>query len=245
MNTKILLILAMSIFSNNLFAQDTPINPKNNPFDPKYIETGTTEMVWYMVQDTLKIEIGKVKTDIQKKEDDLYVITTVDLKQSPMKWVDSTIAKVNNLKPVYHSSYNMQRDMALRFSEQVTGYYFDKQTHTKTSILELTSKPYFDSNIYPQLIRWLPLKEGYTGRISIFDYNPATKTGTITATIKNVEAGTILIKGVEKQIWKVTVTDDITDNKAISIYYIDRETRKLLKQEIKFQGRTMLMELKQ
>ena len=243
MKTKTLLLLVIVIFSKNLSAQEPRISPENNPFDSKLIKSETTNMVWFMVQDTLKVELGKVKTEIQKKGNDLYVITTVDMKQAPMKWVDSTIAKISNLKPIYHASYNMQRDMVLRFSEQVTGYYFEKKTNTKTPISETIIEPYFDSNIYPQLIRWLPLKENYSTIISIFDYNPKAKIGVITATIKNTIDTDINFMGENRRVWKVETTDEISNNSTITTYYIDMKTRKVLKQEIDLGGRKMLMEL--
>ncbi|OUR97635.1 hypothetical protein A9Q86_15595 [Flavobacteriales bacterium 33_180_T64] len=60
------------------------------------------------------------------------------MNQAKTKWFDITIAHINNLKPMYHSSYNQQRDRGLNFDEKVTGYYFDKKTHTKSEISENT-----------------------------------------------------------------------------------------------------------
>ncbi|XYH09576.1 hypothetical protein AAFU52_11165 [Aquimarina macrocephali] len=65
----------------------------------------------------------------------------------------------------------------------------------------------------------------------------------ITATIKNTEETTFSFNGKERQVWKVETTDDISNNTAIITYYIDTSTRKILKQEIDFDGRKMLMEL--
>jgi hypothetical protein len=111
---------------------------------------------------------------------------------------------------------------------------------TKRQINETTTESYFDSNIYPQLIRWLPLNNGYQKTISIFDYNPNAKTGVIKAFVKNVEKSKIL---GNRDVWVVIVTDDISDNKAISTYYIDIKTRQLIRQEIDIQGRKMVIEL--
>ncbi|WP_449649460.1 DUF3108 domain-containing protein [Tenacibaculum caenipelagi] len=127
---------------------------------------------------------------------------------------------------MYHSSFNHQRDMVLKFEKKVTGFYLNKKTGVKTQISENTDGSYFDSNFYPQLIRLLPLESGYSKTISIFDYNPTAKTGVITATIKNTEAATIDFNGTKKQVWKVEATDDISNNSALSTYYIDTTTRK-------------------
>ncbi len=67
--------------------------------------------------------------------------------------------------------------MVLQFVEKITGYYLDKQTGTTTQISEKTEAPFFDSNFYPQLLRLLPLKKNYATTISIFDYNPKSKSG--------------------------------------------------------------------
>jgi hypothetical protein len=239
------LFILLAIFGTfvQLHSQEKPLSPLNNPANKSLLKSETSEMNWFMLKDTLKVQIGKVQTQIQKKKEKIYIITTVDMKQSTTKWVDSTIVETQNFKPVYHSSFNQQRDMVLKFGEKITGYYLDKKTGTKTNISEEVHKPFFDSNFYPQLIRLLPLKEGYSNTISIFDYNPAAKIGAITATIKNTQETTITFKGQKKQVWKVETTDDISNNTAISTYYIDKSTRKILKQEIDFGGRKMLMEL--
>ncbi|WP_156109141.1 hypothetical protein [Polaribacter sp. Hel1_85] len=199
-------------------------------------------MNWFMEIDTSKIEIGKVKTEIKRIKNNISIITSVKLNQVQTKWIDSTLARVSDLKPIYHSSYNQQRDMVLNFDEEVTGYYFDKKTNIKSEISEITTGSYFDSNIYPQLIRWLPLNNEYHKTISIFDYNPSTKTGIIKAFIKNVEKGKMPGNG-DRDVWIVKMTDDISDNKAIMTFYIDSNNRQIIRQEVDIQGRKMVMQL--
>lgn len=226
-----------------VFSQGVPLSPENNTAIKSIIKSETSEMTWFMLKDTLKIPIGNIQTKIQKEKQKTYIITTVDIKQSPTKWIDSTIVETLSLKPLYHSSFNQQRDMVLNFGKKITGYYFDKNTQTKTPISETTNVSFFDSNFYPQLIRCLPLKEGYSNTISIFDYNPTAKIGVITATIKNTEEATINFNGKKRTVWKIVTTDDISDNTTINTYYIDTTTREILKQEIDFGGRKMIIEL--
>jgi len=225
------------------YSQNQPLSPNNNTADTSLVQPESSNMNWYIVQDTVKVLIGKVNTQIKKDKKNLYVVTTVDMTQATTKWVDTTIVSIKNFKPIYHSSYNQQRDMVLNFDSKVTGYYFDKKTDTKTAINETTTKPYFDSNFYPQLIRFLPLTEGYKNTIAIFDYNPTTSTGVITATIKNTELAILNLNGQETKVWKVQTTDDISKNQTISTYYIDVITRKTLKHDIAFNGRLMTMEI--
>jgi hypothetical protein len=101
-------------------------------------------------------------------------------------WIDSTIADRNTFKPIYHSSYNAQRNMVLNFKNPVTGYYLDKASVAKKEINQITISPYFDSNLYPLIIQTLPLASGYTSVIPIFDYNPKTKTGELKAYVSSV-----------------------------------------------------------
>lgn len=238
-----LLFLLSFLFSISFSYGQSILNPSNHNANLDLLKSGAHTMSWFMVQDSTEMKIGNVKTEINKEEKKTYIITTVDMNQSPSTWVDSTVVTTLDFKPIYHSSYNMQRDMVLKFGNKITGYYFDKQSNTKSKISEETNKPFFDSNFYPQLIRLLPLKEGYTNTISIFDYNPKSKTGVITATIKNTAETTIYSNGELKEVWKIETTDDISNNTAISTYYIDKSTRQLLKQEIDFGGRKMIMRL--
>lgn len=241
---KILLILLIAFGSSApVFSQVLPLSPSNNPANSKLLKPETSEMNWFMIKDSVKVQIGKLQTQIKKKKNQIFIITTVEMKQSSTKWIDSTIVETQNFKPIYHSSYNQQRDMVLKFGKKITGYYLDKQTKNKTLISEEVHKSFFDSNFYPQLIRLLPLEDNYSTTISIFDYNPTAKIGVITATIRNTKEVTIDFNGQKKSVWKVETTDDISNNSTLNTYYIEVSTRKVLKQEIDFGGRKMLMEL--
>ncbi len=241
-NTGYLLLFIIGI-SIQGFSQETLMNPTNNTANKKLLKADTSVMSWFMLQDSLKIPIGNIQTDIEKKNEQIYIITTVSMKQAAGKWIDSTVVGARNFKPIYHSSYNQQRDMILKFGEKITGYYLDKQTNTNSPISEVASSPFFDSNFYPQLLRLLPLKNGYSTAIAIFDYNPKAKTGVLSATLKNTETTSIVFNGKQTQVWKLTTTDDISNNTANTSYFIEKTTRKLLKQEVDFGGRKMLMEL--
>ncbi|MDN5478434.1 MAG: hypothetical protein L0G39_15975 [Chryseobacterium sp.] len=154
------------------------------------------------------------------------------------KWTDSTIVKTANFEPVYHSFFNMSRDIVLKSEKnKVTGYYLDKNSQKKDQI-EIPAKDYFESSSYPMLIRFLPLKENYTANLSIFDYNPDAKKGMMKAYVSEVKK----TDHEGKKVWAVKTTDDIGDKKNIVTYYIDPETRKILKQDIEMSGRKMTME---
>lgn len=237
MRTFLILLITGSV---NFFSAQNLLSPNNVKLDSKYIQDESSEVSWTMENAGEKIEIGKVTTDFKKlNKKDLLIRTTVKMKQSPETWVDSTIIKISDFQPVYHSSFNSMRDMSIRFNKnKATGYYLDKKTHKKDVIDEVTTSPYFDSNSYPALIRFLPLTENYKSEISIFDYNPTAKKGIIKAYIEKVEKS----EYNGKKVWVVKTTDDIQDRKTESLYYIDMNTRKVLKQEINTGGRKMIME---
>ncbi|WP_431160832.1 hypothetical protein [Flagellimonas beolgyonensis] len=221
--------------------QELSLSPKNNPSNMDLLESEISKMSWFMIKDTTEVKIGEIHTEIKKDEDRILITTTVLMEQSTNKWVDSTIVNAQNFKPVYHSSFNLQRDMILKFGDKITGYYLDKQTSDKKVISIETNRSFFDSNFYPQLIRLLPLEDGYSKTISIFDYNPKSNIGVISATIHSTEKTTLTYNKKPKQVWKVETTDDISNNTAISTYYIEISSRKIIKQVVDFGGRKMIM----
>lgn len=241
---NILCILLLTVGTSfHAFCQNTALSPLNNKVKAASIKPETSTMNWFAIQGEQKAKIGVVQTDLQKEAGKLRVITTVKMVQAASAWVDTTVVDTLNFKPIYHSSYNQQRDMVLAFDEEVTGYYLDKQTNTKTIVSEKANGNFFDSNFYPQLIRFLPLKEGYQTTLSIFDFNPKAKTGIMTASIRNTEKINMDFHGKKQAVWKVETTDEISNNTVVNTYYICMDNRKILKQEIDFGGRKMLMEL--
>lgn len=233
-----LFLLAMS--STHFFSQKL-LTPGNTGIDSRLIKDEVSKAIWYAENAGQKIEIGSITTQLQKlNTTDLLIRTIVEMKQMPnAKWTDSTIVKFSDFSPVYHSSYNSMRDMVLRSGKNtVTGYYLDKKT-AKKDLIEIPATGYFDSSSYPALIRFLPLQEKYTAELSIFDYNPnAAKKGIMKAYVQSTEKGNYL----NKDVWIVKTTDDISDKTATVTYYIDTTTRRILKQDMETGGRKMSLE---
>ncbi|HMJ46702.1 MAG TPA: hypothetical protein VK498_05200 [Ferruginibacter sp.] len=236
-------ITAILIIITNTGIAQLSLIPNKNSFEKKWIKTETYEMQWFALKDTTRIEIGVVSTHIQSDKKYISIVTEVKMKNAKAPWFDTTIANRRTLKPIRHSSYNSQRDMAINFDKIITGFYHDKIKQQHYFINDTTSAAYFDSNLYPALITWLPLKEGYKQDISIYDYNPSGKTGVIRAFVKNVTSGTYLTNSsVIMHVWIVTVSDEISSNENnFMTYYIDKNDRKLWKQEIHVEGRRMVM----
>lgn len=238
---KLLKLLPVLLFLQPVFsnAQQNVQTPEKNQIDRTLIKNENYSMVWYALKDTAKVEIGKVDTQILKSGNRITVNSTVKMKNMP-DWKDETIAGFPDFAPVKHTSFNVQRDMLLDFEkpDTVTGYYLDKTKNSRTEISETTAGKFFDSNLYTQLIRWLPLKEGYTTEMAIFDYNPASGKGIMKAYVTGTKKGTYK----NKPVWMVSVTDDISQKKAVSTYFVDSKTRELLKQEVDMGPRKMVME---
>lgn len=223
------------LIHDTIFAQSTKLIPSKDAFESKWINNERYEMIWYATRDTAKFEMGRVSTENKIVNDQLYVITNVKLKNTMAPWVDSTSADLKTLTPIRHSSYNMQRDMVLIFGETVKGYYKDKTKNSKTEISDVTHEPYFDSNIYPTLIRWIALKDGLKQDIVIYDYNPSLTTGVSNVTIENVESSEYKSKksGL-RNVWLVTIKSDVGKNQtSLTTYYIDKKDRTLWQQQIK------------
>ena len=235
-------ILAVGSFAGN--AQNL-LTPSKNSFEKKWVKNSNYQMTWYALKDTAKYEMGKVTTQIYADKTNLTVTTQVSMKNMKEPWIDSTVAEIKTLKPVRHASYNMQRDMVLNFGKTVTGFYNDKMKKTDRIINDTTNSEYFDSNLYPVLIGWLPLTDGYRQELSIYDYNPSAKIGVLKAVIKDVKTGIYQSeKNGQRNVWIVTVTDEIGNGEnGISMYYFDKEDRKLWRQDIDAKGRKMMMKL--
>ncbi|MGF7218277.1 hypothetical protein GGR92_004454 [Spirosoma lacussanchae] len=214
--------------------------PSRQAYETKWAKPETGAMTWYVIRDTAAFELGSVTSQVVDSKDQLTLITTVTMKGMKGTWVDSSICAKATLKPIRHVSYNAQRDMVLDFDRVVTGFYTDKRLGKTTRISDTTRAAYFDSNIYPLLIRWLPLKEGFTQKLAIYDYNPSAKTGVITASVNEVSSSTYTSRKVgTRAVWVVDVTDEISNGK--SRYFIDKADRKLWKQTIEAGGRSMMM----
>ncbi|WP_347218020.1 hypothetical protein [Chryseobacterium sp.] len=238
MRTFIFLLL---ISSTHFFSQQL-LTPQNAAINSKLIKNEISEAVWYTENSGSKAEIGSIITELKKlNTTELLIRTTIKLKQAPdAQWVDSTLVKTSDFTPVYHSSYNMMRDMVLKSGQdKVSGYYLDKKSQKK-DIIEIPATHYFDSSSYAMLIRFLPLKENYTAEISIFDYNPKSeKKGMMKAYILDTQKAEY--KG--KSVWAVKTNDDISNKASTVTYYIDPETRKIVKQDMDMAGRKMFLEM--
>lgn len=237
------ILLALLTFSTLISHAQSPLTPAPRAFEKRWITDQSYRMQWYAIRDTGRTLMGEVSTRIEKGQKTLTIVTKVAMKNSKIPWMDSTVALLADLSPVRHASYNAQRDMVLNFGKTVTGYYLNKSNGTTTSISESPKGTYFDSNLYPMLICWLPLKEHLNQELSIYGYNPAGKIGVIRAWVKNVASGTYTSSASgDIKVWIVSVADEISSGQTTMTYYIAKSDRKLWKQEITAGARKMVMQ---
>ncbi|GMN11379.1 hypothetical protein MTsPCn9_10140 [Croceitalea sp. MTPC9] len=219
------------------------INPSNLKIDKAFVFPEKYTMNMFFVVDSLKRPMGKFHTSLVKKDNNIAITTKLQMPNQPKnQWIDSTVVNSINFEPLFHSSKNPQREMVMKFGEKITGYYKDLMTDSKTQILETSTEPFFDSNFYPYLIRLLPLKDEYATTISMFDYNPKSKIGIMKATILDTKSIEIDFNGKERKVWEVKTTNDISDNKFMTTFYIDKATRQTLKQVTETEQGQLVME---
>ncbi len=217
------------------------IQPGNSCIEYKRIADEETTMNWYLLQDTTRIEIGKVWQRIITDSQHITLVSTVRLRHDADPRIDTTVAQRNTLRPVYHASYNPDRNMTLYFNDMVRGSYADKRLGKDLLINDTVVSPCFDSNLYPTLIRWLPLKTGFMKDLAIYDFNPRGRKGVMKASIIAVRQCDYEPEpDVLKKVWMVVVRDDLSAG--TTTYFIDVESRKLWKMIIAVGERKMLME---
>lgn len=208
------------------------VTPGDKAIDAKWIIKESYRSKWFVIRDTLSHEIAEITTDVTPANDRLTIITEYKVKGAKDKWLDTTIVSLPSLVPIHHSTTNQERDMVLDFGKDIKGYYYDKMTRKVTDIEQSEQEPFFFSGFYSYLIRLLPLKEGYTAELPLFDYKPA-KNGVIKASIQEVKSGTFRTKknGVA-DVWLVTVTEEVGGFRNTITYYIGKKDRVLWRQDI-------------
>ncbi|SFE18000.1 DUF3108 domain-containing protein [Spirosoma endophyticum] len=199
---------------------------------------------WYMWQDSAKRELATITTTIQPgfQGDKVLIVQKIAMKGAPGTWVDTTVALQKTMAPIYHSSFNGQRNMVLAFNGQrIEGYYKNQKDGIVTLVNDQMSEPYFDSNIYPHLIRFLPLKAGYQATIPIYDFNPRQH-GLLFARVTDVKETMLTDKNGQKiPCYAVQVTDDLSPDSQTT-HYIAKKDRAVVKLELVAGSRRMSIE---
>lgn len=209
------------------------VKAQSNQFESKWIKNEDYSLIFYSVNDSTKTEIAKVNTSIKIENDQIIQMTTMNGKMLKNEFIDITVNSLKNLTPILHSSNNDQRLLTVAYGDTINGIYRgtnDKLLKLYTDI-NRNGVLFLDSSFYQTSIRWLPLKDGYTTEIPIYNYDPNKKSGQFKVMILNVTSENFVSKksGIRK-VWKVTELYEISGTK--TVHYIDKVDRTLWKQEL-------------
>lgn len=238
---KQLVLIFLVLKSTNIKCQVTA--DFNRTPDSKLSQPASYKMKWFIQKDSLKKPLGTIITKLDKTEEHLIISQQVVLNSTIQPWIDSTIADVNTLIPIYHSSYNSKRDMVLNYKlPYITGHYFDKVKKNEFSIHDTCDGQFYDSNIVPFLLCWLPLKEGYKTKIPVYNFGAPSIHGLKQIYVTNTkEAVYQLPRGEKEVVFIIDVFDE--ENFTTTTYYIGKFNRAIYEIEIKTDNGLMKMQL--
>jgi hypothetical protein len=133
--------------------------------------------------------------------------------------------------------------MVLHYQEgKVSGWYNDKRKGVTTQTLDTVAGLYFDSNIYPHLLAWLPLKKGYTSQIPIYNFGGPENRGVFSVSITSVTEDTYTTS--QNEVVKVYVVDIVDgSSQSVSQYFIGQKDRKTYKISTQTSRGNMILQL--
>lgn len=207
------------------------IKPGDNSFDKNFIKSTHYEMSYFAVSGRQTVEISSFDVEVKVNEKTIEVYTRINTPAGNSIWIDTSIADINTLKPVYRSSDNSDKQYHLKYGNAIEGYYFDKKLNKGNQVKDNNKGDFFDSFIYPYLLGALPLSSGYKAILPVYEYRPGAKSmisNTLITEVKNSMYRSEITG--EHAVWQVSVFEEGTNVKYE--YYVDKESRKLWKVEI-------------
>lgn len=234
--TALIPLLFFSLLAGYCQAQ-TPGGPQ---FDKSLLRNGKYEMTCFAESGGRQIEVSTLFIQINTTGKTWSVITTLNLVGSEDQWLDTSIADATTFKPVYRSSFNPNRELQLKYDNEVTGYHYDKKTSKRTTVKEPIHESFYDSYAYPYMLGLLPLTSGYTTSIPVYEFKAANGNNIIKTTIEEVKSNvyTSSLSGTHK-VWQVNILEGGTNDRYI--YYIDKESRRIWKIEISTKDMNLVM----
>lgn len=220
-------------------AQNT-ISPSDNQLDAQGMKDNQFEMSYWAVKDGRKVEIGSFKVSLSYQKNLFSVYTVLQFTNSDELWIDTCLSDRQTFKPIYRSSFNKDREMVIKYQNEVKGYYVDKKTNKRKIVQEPIKEPFFDFHCYPYLLSMLPLASGYKKNLMVYDYNPENSNNLKKARIEEVRSNIYVSDNTgEHKVWQISVFEESTNDQYQ--YYIDKETGKIWKIEILAKGQQLLL----
>lgn len=231
---------ALLLITAGLCKAQTVLTPGNIPFETKWLKNGRVEMGVYSLDGGSQTEISTFAMDINADNKTLSIFTYMKLMGMDEPWIDTSIADGTTFKPIYRSSYSINKEMRLKYGKDVTGYYYDKKSGKKTVVKDAVKETFLDSYTYPYLLGLLPLTSGYSASLPVYDFKPENDGNVKKSVIEEVKSGMYVSEYYgSRKVWLVNVLEEATNDRYI--YSIDKDNRRLWKVEIFANGQHLLM----
>lgn len=224
-----ILMFALLVFTASFAQAQTLITPARKFIKTKYLKNEVSRFELSMKVKGKKMVRGVMEDAItlMPKSDQLLRVQTFTAGGRVLS-VDSVIVTLNRFLPVYHAGTNPRRNIYLKYnysSGKITGRYAPKKGTTAHTIDTQAKSPYFDSNVYEMMLRFLPLKEGFKAKFSAYAYEDKTTHGVRWYHIEDVTEA----QWNHQACFVLTLKND---KGFITRYWIEKNNRKLHKYEI-------------
>ncbi|OJJ19116.1 hypothetical protein BKI52_20075 [marine bacterium AO1-C] len=151
--------------------------------------------------------------------------------------IDSALITLDNFQPIYHAGINPRRNIQLKYdyaTGKIMGSYTPKKQAKPQAIDQKVLTPYFDSNVYEMMLRFLPLKPSLKAKFPAYAYESEEKNGVRWYQIQEVT----LQKFNDQPCFVVKVKNK---QGQVIHYWINQQNRTLHKYEIQLpNGRKVL-----
>jgi hypothetical protein len=202
------------------------ILPGDKSIDESIIKPGLTTMGYFLDNNGQIIDVGTYEIEISTDYKKITVNSILYFKNSEKQWKDVCVVDADNYKPVSYSSDRDDRSFNISFANSVRGEFLNKKSKEKKAINESPKGKYFDINIYPHILRALPLGLGYKAIIPVYDYEAEDKGKVYNVSINQVKSDVYSSALTGKHnVWRVSVFEESTGHKFD--YLIDKESRRL------------------
>ena len=151
-NSSVIFILFIVLNTN---AQSL-IKPGDNSFDKKFIKNTHFEMSYFAVSGRQTLELSSFDVEVKVNSKTISVYTSINSPAGNSIWIDTSIADINTLKPIYRSSDNSDKKYHIKYGNLIEGYYYDKKSNKGSQVVDNYNGGFFDSYIYPYLLGALP-----------------------------------------------------------------------------------------
>lgn len=221
-----LLIFSIVFLSKLSFGQQT-ILPGDKSINKTLLKSATYVLEYSVIEAGTFRGIGNYKIEINYDKATLDVKTTLSFKNKTDSWQDHIIADGDSFKPKSITSKSSDRKLNLTFSDEISGVIEYHQSRQKTIIKERSKGLFFDILTYPYILPALPLVEGYTAVIPVYNYEALSKDkqySNVRITGVHSENYSTKFSGFHK-VWRVEVFEESTQQNYQ--YYIDQKTQKI------------------